>query len=188
MLLFLLLLFVFTFFASLTCSYSAWASSSSCSVSMLLLSRLGSSHIWPSAWQVIRGIILIARINPWMNGQPDSTSPHEFLDFLSFLPFPFLFSLSQGKVYYLFIYRRVLGQGQGQGHGKAASKGGSLHVSVWTWESSIFTFMHAHTHTHRWGETHTHKNTPTCTSLDEADTSLQQGCQMRAQLKMKPPG
>lgn len=177
MLLFLLLLFVFTFFASLTCSYSAWASSSSCSVSMLLLSRLGSSHIWPSAWQVIRGIILIARINPWMNGQPLTNSS------TSSLPFPFHSFFRCPKVKcIIYLYTG------GQRHGKAASKGGSLHVSVWTWESSIFTFMHAHTHTHTEGETHTHKYTPTCTSLDEADTSLQQGCQMRAQLKMKPPG
>lgn len=44
-----------------------------------------------------------------------------------------------------------------------------------------------HTHTQKEREdTNTH--TPTCTSLDESDTSLQQGCQMCAQLKMKPPG
>lgn len=64
------------------------SSSSSCSVSMLLLSWLGSSHIWPSAWQVIRGIILIARINPWMNGQPDSTSLPLWIP--RFLAFPCL--------------------------------------------------------------------------------------------------
>lgn len=124
------------------------------------LSWLGSSHIWPSAWQVKRGIILIARINPWMNGQPRLDFPSRIPRLLVFpsppLPspsFPFLFSSSQGKVYYLFIYRRA------GTWDTAASNGGSLHVSVWTWESSIFTFMHAHTHTQKEREdtqTHTH--------------------------------
>lgn len=57
------------------------------------LSWLSSSHIWPSVWQVIRGIILIARINPWMNGQPRLDFPSRIPRLLVF-PAPPLPSLS----------------------------------------------------------------------------------------------